>query len=71
MKIKRGLNPDFADYDEIDTDVVEAYEDFDSGHITYEQFKAEVGPDAAAAYAEKYAEDSAFRDLFDDPEDFA
>lgn len=70
MRIRNGLNPDFADYDEVDIDVAEAYGDFDAGNITFEQFKAEVGPEAAASYAEKYAEDDAFGDLFDDPEDF-
>lgn len=68
MKIIRGINPDYADWDEIDEDAAGAYEEFDAGILTYEEFKTLVGPEAAAAYVETLGEDHA--PLFDNPEDF-
>lgn len=76
MKIVRGLNPDFADFDEIDVDIEEAYEEFKNGRISYDQLKANVGPEAAQAHADRIhgMDDSAddhydIDSLFDDPED--
>lgn len=68
MKTKNGVNPDFADFDEIDSDAADAFEEFDAGSLTYDQFKALVGAEAAAAYAEKFHGETGH--LFDDPEDF-
>lgn len=69
MKIKRGVNPDFADFDEIDEDAAEAFEEFEAGNLSFHEFKSLVGPEAAASYAEKYHGGDP-DDLFDDPEDF-
>jgi len=68
MKIRNGVNPDYADFDEIDQDVEDAYEEFDAGNLTYEELKNLVGPAAAASYAENYRDE--VEDLFDDPENF-
>lgn len=67
MKIKRGVNQDFADFDEIDEDALEAFEEYDAGNLSLDEFKALVGPEAALSYSEKYEE---IDSLFDDPEDF-
>lgn len=67
MKIKRGLNPEYADFDEIDVDAAEAYDEFDAGNLTFEEFKSLVGPEAAASYVEQYHTPDS---LFDNPEDF-
>ena len=66
MKIKT-VNPDYADFDEIDEDAAEAFEEFDAGNLTLDEFKALVGPEAAASYAERYDDQD---DLLDDPESF-
>lgn len=65
MKIKNGVNPDFADYDEIDEDAEDAIQEFEAGIITLDELKALVGPEAAQSLAEQHSDD-----LFDNPEDF-
>lgn len=69
MKIKNGVNPDYADFDEIDTDVEDAILEFESGTLTFDELKALVGPEAAQSLAEKHADYDPYA-LFDDPEDF-
>lgn len=71
MKVKRGINPDYADFDEIDEDAAEAFEEFDAGNLSFEEFKALVGPEAAASYVEGCVEEGDRPEsLFDNPEDF-
>lgn len=68
MRVVRGVNPDFADYDEIDQDALDAIEEFDQGTITLEDLRHLIGPDAARARAElRYEHPDT---LFDDPEDY-
>ena len=62
-----GINPDFADYDELDQDALDAVEEFADGQITFDELKALVGSETAAAIREHQNEfdpDS----FFDDPE---
>ncbi len=66
MKIKTGVNPDFADFDEIDEDAECAVQEFQMGTITLDELKALVGPEAAQSLADKNDE----YDFFDNPEDF-
>lgn len=67
MRVVRGVNPDFADFDEIDQDALDAIEEFDQGTITLEDLRHLIGPEAARARAEmRYELPDA---LFDDPED--
>lgn len=77
MRIVRGLNPDFADFDEIDADIEDAYEEFNNGRISYDQLKVNVGPEAAQAHADRvlgtdYADEymNDISNLFDNPEDY-
>lgn len=77
MRIVRGLNPDFADHDEIDEDIAEAISEFDNGRISYLQLKVNIGPEAARSHVDRMAgpEDIAeyatnLDGLFDNPEDF-
>lgn len=67
MRVVRGVNPDFADFDEVDPDALEALDEFDIGMITLDELRHLIGPEAARARAEMRYEhpDS----LFDDPED--
>lgn len=69
MKIKRGVNPDFADFDEIDVDVEDAYEEFEAGTLSFDDFREQVGPEAAQAFMERLEGRDEY-DLFDDPENF-
>lgn len=69
MKIKRGINPDFGDYDEIDEDAEFAVEEFHMGTISLTELKALIGPEAAQTLAAQ-VEGHSLTDLFDDPEDF-
>lgn len=70
MKKITGINPDFADYDELDGDALDAVEEFQQGLLTYEELKVLVGLEAARAIKEKrYGPDDP-EALFDNPEDF-
>ena len=69
MKIITSVNPDYADFDEIDPDVVEAIEDFYEGRITPEELKILIGPEAAQSLMDLHEEDPV-EILFDDPEEF-
>lgn len=66
MKVVRGVNPDYADYDEIDVDALEAFDEFDRGTITLDELRHLVGPEAARARAQLRYEHPDH--LFDDPE---
>lgn len=66
MKVRVGVNPDWADYDELDEDALDALAEFDNGTLGYEELRTLIGDDAAKArVAERYGEDP--DDLFDDP----
>jgi hypothetical protein len=68
MRVLHGVNPDFADFDEIDTDAAEALEEFDQGVITLDELRHLIGPDAARARAQIRYEDP--ESFFDDPGQF-
>lgn len=70
MKIKRGINPEFADYDELDDEALDAIEEFQDGSLTVWQLQALIGPEAAQAMAKKVNQASDPDSFFDDPEDF-
>lgn len=71
MKIVQGVNPDFADYDEIDADVEDAIAEFSAGHLTVEELRHHIGPEAVERFLELEEEKSdSFESLFDDPEYF-
>lgn len=71
MKIKTGLIPDFADYDEIDQDVLDAVSDFDNGVIGFDELKREIGEDAAYEVRSRSSEEEVpdHWDLLDNPDD--
>lgn len=66
-----GINPDFADHDEIDTEALDAVTEFEQGTISFEELKVMVGYESAKAIQSKIHGDGSRADnLFDDPEDF-
>lgn len=69
MKKITGINPDFADQDELDEDALDAVEEFTEGQITYGELKTLIGPEAAAAIKEQQGEHDPER-FFDNPESF-
>lgn len=71
MKILRGVNPDFADFDEIDVDVEDALNDWNEGIISFEELSRLVGPETAENLRRiRYEETGDEAALFDDPDDF-
>lgn len=70
MKIKRGLNQEYADFDEIDEDIEEARSDFENGRLSFDGLRALIGPEAAQSCLDQLDEDEGLPHLFDDPEDF-
>jgi hypothetical protein len=68
MKIVNGVNPDYADFDEIDVDALDALDEFDRGMVTLDELRQLIGPEAARARAQLRYEDP--ESLFDDPEQF-
>lgn len=69
MKKITGINPDFADADELDQDALDAVEEFTEGQITFDELKAMIGPEAASAIKEQHNEYDPDR-YFDNPESF-
>lgn len=67
MKRITGINQDFADWDELDQDALDAVEEFTDGTITFDELKNLIGPEAAAAVKEQHDETDPER-FFDDPE---
>lgn len=70
MKKIVGINPDFADFDELDADALDAVEEFQQGFLTFEELKTLVGPEAAQAIKEQRYGPDDIGALFDDPEDY-
>jgi hypothetical protein len=61
MRVVNGKNPDWADFDEIDQDVVDAREAFYRGELTPDQLRHEVGTEEAQALIDgKYGEEDSF-----------
>jgi len=70
MKKITGINPDFADYDELDADAIDAVEEFHQGLLSFDELKNLVGIEAAQAIKEqRYGPDDPDA-LFDNPEDY-
>ncbi len=68
---KVGMNPDFADWDEIDLDALEIVEEFYDGTVSFDELKAIVGADAAQSIMDRMLADDLDPDkLFDNPENF-
>lgn len=68
---KVGINPDFADWDEIDADALEIVEEFYDGTVSFDELKAIVGTDAAQSIIDRLASDDLDpKELFDNPEEF-
>lgn len=70
MKKVTGINPDFADFDELDADAIDAVEEFHQGLLTYEELKNLVGPEAAQAIKEEHYGPDDPEAFFDNPENF-
>lgn len=68
MKKVNGINPDFADYDELDADALDAVEEFHQGLLTFDELKNLVGPDAANTIKDKRYGPNDPEGFFDDPE---
>lgn len=66
-KLANGL-PDFADFDELDLDALEAMDDFQQGTLSYDELRSLVGVEAAQAIKRSISEDHDPESLFDDPE---
>lgn len=65
-----GINPDFADFDELDSDALDAVEEFQQGLLSYEELKNLVGLEAAQSIKEqRYGSDDPDA-YFDNPEDY-
>ena len=69
MKTRNGLNPDYADFDEIDEDVTDLIDGWYNGQVTPEELRAVLGREAALAYLEEANVDGQCWGIFDDPED--
>lgn len=48
-----GVNPDFADYDEIDFDAEDLIIEFEQGTVSFDELKNIVGYDAARTIQER------------------
>ena len=70
MKIKRGINQDFSDFDELDDDALDAIEEFQDGSLTIKELQALIGPEAAQAIQDRFNADVDIDSLFDNPEDY-
>lgn len=70
MRVVRGVNPDYADFDEIDEDARDAFQMFDRGEYSFSQLVSLVGKEAAQAHVGEfsYRESNPVAALFDDPE---
>lgn len=69
MKKITGINPEYADFDELDQDALDAVEEFSDGQISYDELKNLIGTETAAAIREHMGEHDPDR-YFDDPESF-
>ena len=66
-----GINPDFADFDEIDEEALYIIEEFEQGMVSFEELKQMVGHETARTIQDRvHGSDGNLDDLFDDPEDF-
>jgi len=63
-----GVNPDFADYSELDTDALDAVEEFMDGQISYDELKNLVGTEAASVLKEIHFGKDDLDSYFDSPE---
>lgn len=63
-----GVNPDYADYAELDTDALDAVEEFMDGQISYDELKNLVGVEAATVLKEIHFGKDDPESYFDDPE---
>ncbi len=71
MKVRRGVNPDFSDFDEIDIDAEDAITEFENGTISLEELKHHIGPEAVERFLEDHEDQEGdFESLFDDPENY-
>lgn len=69
MKRITGINPDFADHDELDSDALDAIEEFEQGTLTFDELRTLVGPETASAIKEQqYGSDTDPDAFFDNPE---
>ncbi len=70
MMARRGEIPDYYDFDELDLDAEEALRDFQTGILTVDELREQIGPEAAARYMEDMRDrEEGIEHLFDDPED--
>lgn len=69
MKIKRGVNPDFADWDELDTDAMDAIIGFEAGTVTYEELQHLIGPEEAHKLLSRREADD-MGSFFEDDDDY-
>ena len=49
MKVIRGVNPDYADYDELDPDALGAEDSYMQGELSFDELATLVGPEEANA----------------------
>lgn len=72
MKTVTGINPDFADFDEIDIDAEDLIIEFEQGTATFEELRNAVGTEMARAIQERVHGDDGYNpdELFDNPQDF-
>lgn len=72
MRVIRGVNPDYADFDEIDPDAVGAEDSYMQGVLSFEELASLVGPEEADAMKRRRygseEEDVSVRYLLDDIE---
>lgn len=64
MKRIQGINPDFADYDELEEDAIGAEVAYREGIMTFDELSALIGFDGArVAQERKYGQDHTDPDL--------
>lgn len=70
MKTPIPVNQDFQDWDEIDVDALDAFDDYHEGVISFDELRSLVGTEAAYVAKAKNDEKNGEENLFDDPETF-
>lgn len=65
-----GINPDYADFDEIDFDVEDLIFEYEQGTVGFDELRDMVGSDTARTIQERVHGDADADSLFDDPTRF-
>ena len=64
------VNPDYADFDEIDSDAEDIIAEYRQGRVSFDELKSAIGYEAARQIQDDVYGEEGIEDLFDNPEDF-